>query len=119
MPAGYDTPIGEQGLRLSGGQRQRLAIARAFLRDAPLLILDEATANLDAAGESEVSAALAELMRGRTALIIAHRLHMAFEADEVIVLEGGRVIARGRHEELLAGDDHYRRLVAAYEEFER
>lgn len=119
LPAGYDTPIGEQGLRLSGGQRQRLAIARAFLRDAPLLILDEATANLDAAGESEVSAALAELMRGRTALIIAHRLHMAFEADEVIVLEGGRVIARGRHEELLAGDDHYRQLVAAYEEFER
>lgn len=119
LPAGYDTPIGEQGLRLSGGQRQRLAIARAFLKDAPLLILDEATANLDAAGESDVSAALADLMRGRTALIIAHRLHMAFEADEVIVLEAGRVIARGRHLELLAGDDHYRRLVAAYEEFER
>jgi thiol reductant ABC exporter CydD subunit len=119
LPAGYDTHIGEQGLRLSGGQRQRLAIARAFLRDAPLLILDEATANLDPAGDADVRAALSRLIQGRTSLIIAHRLHMAYAADEIIVLDAGRIVARGRHADLLAGDEHYRRLVAAYEEYER
>lgn len=114
LPRGYDTPVGEQGARLSGGQRQRLAIARAYLQDAPVLILDEVTANLDAESEAAVRDALRRLARGRTVLIIAHRLEMAVEADDIVVLQGGRVVEQGSHDDLLHEGRHYRRLLETY-----
>ena len=101
LPQGYDTPIGERGARLSGGQQQRLAIARAFLKDAPFLILDEATSHLDSASEAAIQDALARLMRGRTVLIIAHRLKLVYTADQVAVLDRGRVIEVGDPRALL------------------
>lgn len=115
LPQGYDTPIGEQGARLSGGQRQRVAIARAFLKNAPFLVLDEATANLDAASEAAIRDALARLMRGRTTLIIAHRLGFVYDAQQVVVMEQGRIVSVGNHAVLLGTDEVYRRLVASYE----
>lgn len=105
LPAGYDTAIGERGQRLSGGQRQRLAIARALLKNSPILILDEATSSLDAESELLVQDALAKLMLNRTSFVIAHRLSTVRRADQIIVLEGGRVSETGRHEELLAAPD--------------
>jgi subfamily B ATP-binding cassette protein MsbA len=110
LPDGYDTPIGERGQLLSGGQRQRLAIARAILRDAPLLILDEATSALDAEAESLVQAALANLMRNRTSFVIAHRLSTVRRADAIVVVEHGRIVERGRHDELLARGGAYAKL---------
>jgi ATP-binding cassette subfamily C protein CydD len=115
LPQGYATPLGEQGARLSGGQRQRLAIARAFLKDAPLLILDEATASLDAASDALIRDALARLMAGRTVLVIAHRLELAYTADQVVVMAAGRAAESGAHRDLLARDGLYRQLVASYE----
>ena len=110
MPQGYDTVIGEKGFRLSGGERQRIAIARAILKNAPILILDEATSALDAESESLVQAALANLVQGRTVVVIAHRLGTIRRANRIAVLEGGRITAVGPHDELLTTSPTYRRL---------
>jgi ATP-binding cassette subfamily B protein/subfamily B ATP-binding cassette protein MsbA len=111
LPQGYDTVIGERGATLSGGERQRLAIARAILKDAPILILDEPTASLDAATEASVMDALARLTAGRTTLVIAHRLATVRRADAVAVLEAGRLVQYGTHEELVAREGLYRKLT--------
>ncbi|MFG6195495.1 ABC transporter ATP-binding protein [Nonomuraea sp. JJY05] len=113
MPDGYDTQVSERGGRLSGGQRQRVAIARALLQDAPVLILDEATAALDGQTERAVHAAVERLRRTRAVLIVAHRLATVRDADEIVVLEGGRVVERGSHEQLLGRTGTYHRLVQA------
>jgi len=110
MPQGYDTVIGEKGFRLSGGERQRIAIARALLKDAPILILDEATSALDAESESLVQAALANLMQGRTVVVIAHRLGTVRRANRIAVLEEGRITAIGSHDDLLTNSPTYQRL---------
>jgi subfamily B ATP-binding cassette protein MsbA len=110
QPLGYDTVIGESGLHLSGGQRQRLAIARALLKDAPVLILDEAMSQLDSESELLVQQALQNLTRGRTTLVIAHRLATVIEADRIAVVEAGRIVDIGRHDALLASSVAYRRL---------
>ncbi|NLF78618.1 MAG: thiol reductant ABC exporter subunit CydD [Chloroflexi bacterium] len=114
LPGGYDTPIGERGARLSGGQAQRVALARAFLKDAPVLILDEATANLDPATESLIQDAMGALMQGRTTLIIAHRLQTVQNADQILVLEAGRLVQAGVHVDLAAGPGLYRDLVQTH-----
>ena len=112
LPEGLDTKVGERGLQLSGGQRQRVAIARAFLRDAPVLILDEATSHLDAVNEQIVQEALVSLARARTTIVIAHRLSTVRAADQIVVLDEGRVIEQGRHEDLLRRRGLYARLVS-------
>lgn len=114
LPQGYNTPLGEGGARLSGGQRQRLALARAFLKGAPVLILDEATANLDARSEALMRDALARLTAGRTVLLIAHRLELAHAADQIVVMDTGQVVETGTHNTLLAQNGPYARLVASY-----
>ena len=113
LPQGYDTVVGERGLRLSGGQRQRIAIARALLKDAPILILDEATSNVDLASEAEIQAALGHVRRGRTTLVIAHRLSTVQDADRILVLDAGRITEEGSHEVLLGRGGGYARLVNA------
>ena len=112
LPDGYDTLIGERGVKLSGGQRQRLSIARAMLKDAPVLLLDEATSALDTESERQVQEALAKLMRGRTTLVVAHRLSTVLDADRIHVLQGGRVAESGTHRSLLAAGGLYARLHA-------
>ncbi|MCZ7684415.1 MAG: ATP-binding cassette domain-containing protein [Sandaracinaceae bacterium] len=111
LPEGLETVVGERGVQLSGGQRQRVAIARAMLADPRVLILDEATSHLDAESESAVQAALDALLRGRTALVIAHRLSTVRRADRIVVLDRGRVVEEGKHEELMATGGLYRHLV--------
>jgi subfamily B ATP-binding cassette protein MsbA len=110
LPNGYHTVIGERGLRLSGGQRQRIAIARALLKDAPILILDEATSQLDTESERLVQQALAALMQHRTVLVIAHRLSTIRNADKIAVLESGKIVESGSHEQLVAAGGIYKRL---------
>ncbi|WP_321335792.1 ABC transporter transmembrane domain-containing protein [uncultured Cohaesibacter sp.] len=111
LPDGYDTMVGERGVTLSGGQRQRLAIARAILKDAPILLLDEATSALDAESERYVQLALADLMKGRTTIVIAHRLATVKKADRILVLEGGALVEQGTHDSLVAGGGLYARLA--------
>jgi subfamily B ATP-binding cassette protein MsbA len=110
MPQGFDTQVGENGVRLSGGQRQRIAIARAILKDAPILILDEATSALDSESERQVQAALDTLMQGRTTIVIAHRLSTIEHANRIVVLEHGRIVEQGAHGDLIARNGVYARL---------
>ncbi len=114
MPDGYDTHIGERGVKVSGGQKQRLAIARAVLKNAPILILDEATSAVDTETEAEIQDALNELMKGRTSIVIAHRLSTIKNADQIIVLDGGEIVEQGRHSELIFGQGRYQRLHEAH-----
>jgi ATP-binding cassette subfamily B protein len=107
FPHGYDTPVGEHGLQLSGGQRQRVAVARALVKDAPIILLDEATASLDSEAERLVQDAIARLCRGRTTIVVAHRLHTIVHADRILVVENGTVAETGRHDELLRRGGRY------------
>jgi ATP-binding cassette, subfamily B, bacterial MsbA len=107
FPRGYDTPVGEHGLQLSGGQRQRISIARALIKNAPIILLDEATAALDSESELQVREAMEHLFLGRTTLAIAHRLHTVSHADRIFVIEGGQVVESGRHDELLRKSGRY------------
>ncbi|MCK5318147.1 MAG: ATP-binding cassette domain-containing protein, partial [Anaerolineales bacterium] len=113
LPQGYDTILGEGGSRLSGGEAQRIAIARAFLKEPPIIILDEATAHLDVETEAGILDSLRDLLSGRTALIIAHRLRTVVNADVILVLSRGQIIERGTHEELLQIDGLYAEMIAA------
>ena len=110
LPDGYHTMVGERGVTLSGGQRQRIAIARAIIRDAPILILDEPTTGLDAGSESLVLEALRRLMRGKTTIVIAHSLATVQQADQIFVVDHGRICERGTHQQLLASGGMYTRL---------
>jgi ATP-binding cassette subfamily B protein len=110
MPDGYDTLVGERGLKLSGGQRQRIAIARAILKDAPILVLDEATSALDSESEALIQDALEKLMKGRTSIVVAHRLSTIASLDRIVVLEDGKIIEQGSHAELLEKHGAYDHL---------
>ena len=111
LPQGYRTFLGERGVRLSGGQRQRIAIARAILKDAPLLLLDEATSALDTESERLVQQALETAMRGRTTIVVAHRLSTVQRADLIVVMDDGQIVEQGRHADLLARGGLYARLA--------
>lgn len=112
LPQGLNTLIGENGVLLSGGQRQRIAIARALLKNAPFLILDEATSALDTEAERHIQAALEELMHNRTTLVIAHRLSTVERAKQILVLDAGRIVERGTHQELLTKNGYYAKLYS-------
>ena len=115
LAEGYGTRIGEGGATLSGGERQRLSIARAILKDAPIVVLDEATANVDPENELELQRAIAELKRGKTVIMIAHRLKTVRDADQIVVLDAGRVVQRGTHESLMREEGIYRDFVGMRE----
>ena len=110
LPDGYDTMVGERGVKLSGGQRQRIAIARAILKDAPILVLDEATSALDSESEAAIQEALANLMEGRTSIVVAHRLSTIAGLDEIVVLNNGKIVEQGSHKKLLAANGEYAKL---------
>jgi len=110
LPDGYETMVGERGLKLSGGEKQRVAIARALLKNPAILIFDEATSALDSRSEKAIQAELDRIQVGRTTLVIAHRLSTVMDADQILVMEDGRIVERGRHDELLAADRHYARM---------
>jgi len=114
LPQKYDTVIGDRGLKLSGGQRQRIAIARAILKNPPILILDEATSSLDSVSEALVQKALDELMKGRTTIVIAHRLSTIKHADRILLIEGGEIADMGSHEELIEKNSTYRELYSTF-----
>jgi subfamily B ATP-binding cassette protein MsbA len=114
LPQGYETRVGDNGVLLSGGQRQRIAIARAILKDAPILILDEATSALDSESERYIQAALLQVMKNRTTLVVAHRLSTIKRADKIIVMHEGRLVEQGRHDELLALGGYYANLYQAH-----
>jgi subfamily B ATP-binding cassette protein MsbA len=113
LPGGYDTLLGDGGTGLSGGQKQRLCIARAVLRDPAILILDEATSQIDAESEARIAEALRRLRRGRTTFVIAHRLSTVVDADRIVVMEAGRIVDQGRHDELVQRCDLYRTLAGS------
>ncbi len=116
LPQGYETVIGEAGGSLPGGERQRLSIARAMMKDAPIIILDEATANVDPENEKELMEAISELTREKTVIMIAHRLKTVRHADQIIVVDKGQIAQRGAHEELLRQDGIYRRFITGREQ---
>ncbi len=118
LPQGYGTMIGENGSRLSGGERQRISIARAMLKGAPIVLLDEATASLDVENETKVQRALSTLLRGKSTLVIAHRMRTVSNADKVVVLEGGRVSEQGRPQDLLAAGGTFARMVSLQQQSE-
>jgi ATP-binding cassette, subfamily B, bacterial MsbA len=107
FPLGYDTPVGEHGTQLSGGQRQRIAVARALIKNAPIILLDEATAALDSESEKQVQEAIEHLCANRTTIVIAHRLHTIMHADAILVVEAGEIVERGRHDDLLRRGGRY------------
>lgn len=116
LPAGYDTNVGESGGQLSGGERQRIAIARAMMKNAPIIILDEATAYADVENEAIMQEAIAKLITGKTLLVIAHRLSTITDADNIVVVEDGKIAAQGQHSYLLKNCDLYRKMWAANQE---
>ena len=116
LPQGYDTVIGEGGGTLSGGERQRLSIARAMMKDAPIIILDEATANVDPENEKELMEAVSELTQEKTVIMIAHRLKTVRRADQILVVDRGEIVQRGTHAQLLAQEGIYRRFVRGREQ---
>lgn len=116
LPQGYDTVIGEAGGRLSGGERQRLSIARAIMKDAPIIILDEATANVDPENEKELMEAIGELTREKTVIMIAHRLKTVRHADQILVVDKGRIVQRGTHDELMVQNGIYRHFITGREQ---
>ena len=116
MPQGYATMIGENGARLSGGERQRISIARALLKGAPIVLLDEATASLDVENETEVQQALSRLLAGKTVIVIAHRMRTVANADKVVVLDSGRVVEQGAPTALMERDDLFARMVRLQQE---
>ncbi len=115
LPQGYETVIGEAGGTLSGGERQRLSIARAMMKDAPIIILDEATANVDPENEKELMEAISELTREKTVIMIAHRLKTVRGADQILVVDKGQIVQRGTHDELMEEDGIYRHFVSGRE----
>lgn len=111
LPEGFQTVIGEGGASLSGGEQQRISIARCILKDAPIVILDEATASVDADNESQIQAAISELVQGKTLLVIAHRLHTIAKADQILVIKDGKIAEQGNHESLIAAEGLYHNMV--------
>ena len=116
LPEGYDTVIGEGGASLSGGERQRISIARAIMKDSPVIILDEATANVDPENERDLMQAIDALTKEKTIIMIAHRLKTVMNADQILVVDKGRIVQRGSHEELMAEEGIYSRFVEARKE---